>query len=103
MPRGMNAPKLWPALPVNLRWIVSSGRPFGAVLLRHFAADDGADDAVDVADGQVGVDALAAFDGRLANVEQPRHVQRLFQAVVLVNLAVTADFRPGLRADAESA
>ena len=32
MPRGMNAPKLWPAEPVNLNVIVSSGRPGGAVL-----------------------------------------------------------------------
>ena len=32
MPRGMNAPKLWPAEPLNLSWIVSAGKPFGAVL-----------------------------------------------------------------------
>ena len=27
MPFGMNAPKLWPAEPLNLIWMVSSGRP----------------------------------------------------------------------------
>ena len=27
MPRGTNAPKLWPAEPTNLIWIVSSGSP----------------------------------------------------------------------------
>ena len=27
MPFGMNAPKLWPADPLNLIWMVSSGSP----------------------------------------------------------------------------
>ena len=31
MPRGTNAPKLWPAEPVNVMSIVSSGRPVAAV------------------------------------------------------------------------
>src|ERR1035437_2222947 len=66
-------------------------------LLRDLAAGDGADDTVDVADGQVGVDALAAFDGRLADVQQPRHVERLFNAVILVNLPVAHDLRPDIR------
>ena len=39
---------------------------------------------------------MAALDGRFADVEQPRHVERLFQTVVLADLAVTADFRSGL-------
>jgi hypothetical protein len=34
MPRGMKAPKLWPAEPLKWMRMVSSGRPFGAVLLR---------------------------------------------------------------------
>ena len=34
MPRGTNAPKLWPAEPVNFSLIVSSGKSFGAVCFR---------------------------------------------------------------------
>src|ERR1035438_4394989 len=68
-----------------------------APFLRDLAADDGADNTVDVADGQVGMDAFAAFDGRLADVQQPCHVERLFNAVILVNLPVAHDLRPDIR------
>ena len=76
MPRGTNAPKLWPAEPVKCSWIVSSGKPVGPVLARHLAAGDGADDAVDVADRQRRLDLLAALERRLAQRQDRRHVQR---------------------------
>ena len=83
MPFGMNAPKLWPAEPLKWSWMVSSGRPCGAVLLRDLAAGDGADHAIDVADRQLGRDLLAALDRRLAEVEQRGDVERLLEAVIL--------------------
>ena len=49
---GRKAPKLWPAEPRKWKWIVSSGRPGGAVAAGDFAAEDRADGAVDVADGE---------------------------------------------------
>ena len=65
------------------------------VLLRDFAAGDRADDAIDVADGQFGAHFFAALNRRFANVQQLRHVERFLDAVILVNLPVAADFRPG--------
>ena len=41
----------------------------------EFAAGDGADDAVHVAEGQFGANLLAAFDGGLAEVEQRSDVE----------------------------
>ena len=64
-----------------------------AVLLRDFAAGDRADDAVDVVNRQFGADFFAALDGRLANVQKLRHVQRFFQAVILILRTKTADVR----------
>jgi len=92
MPLGMNAPKLWPALPVSLRLIVSSGQVrvgphFFVTSLPVMVADD----AVDVADRQVGVDALAAFDGGLADVQQPGHVEAPCQCVVPGPICRVAD------------
>ena len=74
--------------------MVSSGRPGGAPLLRDLAAGDGADDAVDVPDGQLGHDLLAALDGGLAEVEQHGEVERLVEAVILRDLAEAADLGP---------
>ena len=53
MPRGTKAPKLWPAEPVKLTRIVSSGRPVAAVALGDLVAEHRADGAVDVADRQL--------------------------------------------------
>ncbi len=75
--------------------IVSSGKPGRAVLARDFAAGDGADDAMHVADRQLGVDVLAALDRGLAQIEQLREVERLLQPVILRPLAEAA----GVRAD----
>ena len=47
--------------------------------------------------GRLGADLLAALDGRLAQVEQHRHVERLLQTVILVNLAIAPDLRPDFR------
>ena len=71
------------------------GQSVRPVLPGHFAAGDGADDAVDVADGQLGPHFFAALDGRLAKVQKLREVERLFQAVILILLTKA----PNLRAD----
>ena len=49
--------------------------------------------------GRIGQDFFAAFERRLAELEQDGVVQRLVQAVILGDLAEAADFRPALRAD----
>src|SRR5205085_7912286 len=46
------------------------GQPLGPVLLGDLAADDGAYDAVDVADGQRALDLLALLDRRPADRQQ---------------------------------
>ncbi len=67
------------------------GQPFGAVAAGDRAADLRGDHAVDIADGQIGFHMLAAFDGRLAQVEQQLGVERVLQAVVLGDHAAAAD------------
>jgi len=63
------------------------------VFLRDFAADNRADDTVDIADWQFGADFFTALNRRFANFQQLRHIKRFLDAVVLVNLPVAADFR----------
>ncbi len=69
------------------------GQPLGAPAPGDLAADDGADDAVDVADGQDGQHLLLALDGGGAELAQDGVVERLFEAVVLRNLAEAAHAR----------
>src|SRR4029079_1347873 len=56
-----------------------------------FAADDCADDAVYVSDGKGGDDFFFPLDSRLAKPEEGIVVEGLFEAVVLRNLAETAN------------
>ena len=53
MPFGMNAPKLCPAEPLKLKSNRILGQAFRAIAPRDFAAEDGADHAVHVANRQV--------------------------------------------------
>ena len=71
--------------------MVSSGKPVGAVAAGDLAAHLGADHAVDVADGQIGLHLLAALDGGLAQIKQHLAVEGFFQPVVLGNRAAAAD------------
>ena len=64
----------------------------------NFIADNRADDAMDVFDGQFSANFLAFVDRRFADVEQACEVERLLQAVVLIDLAIAADFGPDTRA-----
>src|SRR5579875_3464315 len=64
---------------------------------RDLAARDRADDAVDVADRQARLYALAALDRRAAKIEQRRHVERLLEAVILIDLPVAPHLRPEVR------
>ena len=96
MPRGMNAPKLWPAEPLKSDADRVFRQAGGAVLARDLAAGDRADDAIHVADRQLRDDLLAALDRGLAEVEQLRDVERLLEAVILRDLAEAADVRAGI-------
>src|SRR5439155_2535396 len=55
------------------------GKSLSAPAPGDFAADDGADDAVDVADGQGGHHFFLSLDSRFAKLEQHGVVERLFQ------------------------
>lgn len=48
--------------------------------------------AMDVLDGDLGDNLFTLLDGRLAGFEQGREVERLVQAVVLLDLAEATDF-----------
>jgi len=61
------------------------------------AAGDRAHHAVDVADRQLRDHLLAALDGRRAQPEQRRHVERALDPVVLLVLAVAAPVRVHFR------
>ena len=67
------------------------GQSIRPVPLGDFIACNGPDDAVDVVDRQLQLDALAALDGGDAGRQQPRHVQGALDAVVLRDLAITSD------------
>jgi hypothetical protein len=63
--------------------MVSIGEARPAVVARHLAAGDGADDAVDVDDGQLELHLLAALDRGLTKGEEMRVVEGLVETVVL--------------------
>src|SRR5262245_49965578 len=62
----------------------------GPILAGYLAAGDGTDHAVDIADRQGGPHLCAAIDGRLAEIEQRRDIQALFEAMFLSHLAILA-------------
>ena len=61
------------ALEPNLDLVL--GQAGGAVLASDLAAGDGADDAIDVADRQLGHDLFAALDRGLADLQQLGHIE----------------------------
>ncbi len=60
------------------------GQTLRAPLFRDLAAGDGADHAVDVAQGNRAAYLFTLLDGRFAEVEQGGDVQRLVEAVILL-------------------
>src|SRR5690606_8873561 len=60
------------------------------VLAGELAPENRADRSVHVLDRQYGLDRLALFEGRLAYVEERRHVERRLEPVVLLHLVVSA-------------
>jgi len=89
IPFGMNAPKLWPALPR------SESRPCLPVDLQrpaacNFAANNCADNAIDVADWECGNDFFFALDCASQSFRRTC-CPRLFPGRVLRNLAETSD------------
>ena len=97
MPRGRKAPKLCPAEPVKWMRMVSSGRPSGAVAPCHLRAEDGAHRPVDVPDGQPDVHRLLPLEGGLAHGQERGHVERLVEAVVLLDHLAHRDLGAHLR------
>ena len=81
-PRASNAPKLWPAVPVSLTWIVSSRQAGMAVALGDLARQHRARDAVDVADRRSRSSPAAAFDRGLRLRDQLA-VEHVVELVVL--------------------
>src|SRR5258708_2142425 len=59
------------------------GQTLGSPSPGDLAAYDGADDAVDVADGQHGDNLFLPLDGRLAQFQQDGVVEGFFEAVIL--------------------
>ena len=59
--------------------------------LGNFMANDGADNAIDVANGQGERHFLAGLDRRFADFKQDLQIERFIEAVVLGNLAIPAD------------
>src|SRR5262249_57157113 len=55
---------------------------FGSMLPRNLAADDRADDSIDIADAQRALDLFTALDRRLTNRQERRHIERLVEPVV---------------------
>ncbi len=72
MPRGANAAKLWPALPLKWSVMVSSGSPSAPYFRVISLPDDRADHAVDIADRDVREDLLTALEGRSTDLQQSR-------------------------------
>ena len=54
--------------------------------------DDGADDSVDIGDGQHCRNFLSFLDGRFANLQQLCDIERFVEAMVLLLGAVATDF-----------
>src|SRR6185437_7083512 len=73
------------------------GQPRRAPAARDRAAGDRADDAVDVADRQARLHALAALDRGPTKLEELRHIERLLESVILIDLAITSHLGPQVR------
>ena len=86
MPFGTNAPKLWPADPLNLIWMVSSGRPAAPYFFVTSLPVMVPTTRLTLRIGSSAVDLLAALDRRLAQAEQRGDVERLVEAVILADL-----------------
>ena len=102
IPRGTNAPKLWPAEPVELELDRVVGQSGAAVAAGQLAAQDRADRAVDVADRQLERDRLAPLEGRHAQRDERRHVERRLEPMLLIAHLADRDARARLRAGRRS-
>ena len=69
-------------------------RPISA---RHFAAENRADDAVGIANIELGFDFFLALQRRRRQIEQHLIIERILQTMILRDLAVAADFRANFR------
>src|SRR5579871_2224148 len=74
------------------------GQPRTAVLARELAAEDRADGAVDVADRELALNRLSALECRGTCGDERRHVERLRDAVVLLDHLAHSDVGAHLRA-----
>ena len=91
-PLARKAPKLWPAEPVSLKWIVSSGSRSTPYRLAISWLRMAPTVRLVLMIVELLADALAVLQRRPGEVEQLRHVERQLQAVVLLLRAVRARF-----------
>ena len=94
-PRARNAPKLWPAEPVSLKWIVPSGRHSSPHRLAISWLRIVPTVRLVLMISQLRANRLAVLERRLGQVQQLRAVERQLEAVILLPRAVRADVRCG--------
>jgi len=87
----MKAPNNLTGAPGEIDFNGVFGQTFRSPAPSHLAANDGADDAVDVANRQTAKNLFLSFNGRLAEFQQDSIVERLLEAVVLWDLAETSN------------
>ena len=85
MPRGTNAPKLWPAEPVNLQPDRVVGQALGAVPLRHLVAEHRADRAVHVANRERRARPASRCSSASRALRDQLVVERVVQPVILLD------------------
>ena len=64
--------------------MVSSGSPAWPCFLSDLVAQNRTDGSIDIDDRRLDDDRLSAFDRRPGLFDQRRHVERFFQAMILV-------------------
>ena len=83
IPRGTKAPKLWPAEPVKVSEMVSSGSPGRPVAPADLRSQQGPDGAVDVRDGQEPPRPACHRPPQAAHASSELMIQCLLEPVVL--------------------
>src|SRR5205807_224912 len=88
---GYKRPKTLPSRALEMQVNGVFRQALGAKTPRQFTAQNSADDAMRIADGQRRLDLLTTLQGWLCQVEQRLVVERILQAMILGDLAVTAN------------
>ena len=88
---GHKRPKTLPSRSLEMQVNGVFGQALWAKTPRQLTAQNSADDTMRVADGQRRLDVLAFPQGRLGQLEQHLVVEGILQAMILGDLAVTAN------------